>query len=301
MTYKNFDELIDKIHHFQNMKNVAVVAAEDKHTLEAINIANKNKIANPVLIGNAKIIKQNLTELNMSHEEVIIIDAENKSNAAEKAIELVDANKVDLIMKGLIETAELMRIILRSENGLRTDNIISHLAFFELPTYHKLLVITDTGMVMYPTLLQKQQIINNAIDVLNKMGVDKPKIALLSAVEKYNPKMPDTLDSAELIKIYNESKYKDSTVEGPISYDLAISKKTAEIKGYESSVAGEVDIMVVPDITTGNILGKALVYSAKAKMAGFISGAKVPIILTSRASSTQDKYLSILLSVMAAS
>ncbi len=297
--YRSFAEIITKIQENKGMKNIAVVAAEDKHTLEAVCLAHQDKIANPILLGKEKTILANLKELNISYKDLNIINVEDKCKAAEKATELVHRGEADLIMKGLIETAEIMKIMLRKESGLRTERILSHLAFFELATYHKLLVSTDTGMVMYPTLEQKKQIISNAIATLNKMGIKNPKIALLSAVEKINPKMQDTLDAAELVKMYQQGIFQDCVIEGPISYDLAISKEIAQIKGYESRIAGDVDILVVPDITVGNILGKALVYSAKAKMAGFITGAKVPIILASRASSTQDKYLSIVLSVLA--
>lgn len=300
MFYKNFNEMISQVQRADRIKNLAVAAAEDKHTLEAVLMAKKDRLVNPILIGDAVTIKQYLKELAYQDNNITIIDSQDKLESAQKAAELIREGKCDLLMKGIIETAELMKIVLKKENELRTDSILSHIAFFELPTYHKILVSTDTGMVMYPDLEEKKQIIKNAVSTLNKMGMEKPKVALLAAVEKMNPKMPETVDADELKKLYLSGFFKNCLIEGPISYDLAIHSESAQIKGYDSPVAGDADLLVVPNITAGNLMGKALVFSAGAKMAGFIVGAKVPIILTSRASSTQDKYLSIVLSALAA-
>jgi phosphate butyryltransferase len=219
--------------------------------------------------------------------------------AAEKAVALVNENKADFIMKGKIQTADLLRAVVNKEKGLRTGRVMSHFVFDEVPSYHKLIVTTDGGMMTYPDLNQKKQIIENAVDVLRAMGYDKPKVAVLAAVEKVNPKMPESVDADMLKKMNQEGKIKNCIVEGPISYDLAISKKCAEIKGFKSPVAGDADILIVPNITAGNILGKCLICSAEGKMAGFIVGAKVPIGLTSRGSSAEEKYLSLVLSASA--
>jgi len=300
MLYKSFDEMIAEVQKADRIKNLAVAAAEDKHTLEAVLMAKKDRLINPTLIGDLVIIKQYLKELDYQDNDLAIIDIKDKAESAQKAAELIREGKCDLLMKGIIETAGLMKIVLKKENGLRTDSILSHIAFFELPTYHKILVSTDTGMVMYPDLEEKKQIIKNAVSTLNKMGMAKPKVALLAAVEKMNPKMPETVDADELKKLYLDGFFDNCLIEGPISYDLAVHGESAQIKGYNSPVAGDADLLVVPNITAGNLMGKALVFSAGAKMAGFIVGAKAPIILTSRASSTQDKYLSIVLSALAA-
>ena len=173
---------------------------------------------------------------------------------------------------------------------------MSHVVLHDIPGYHKLLAVTDGGMMMYPNLEEKRQIIENAVSTFKSMGYECPKVAVLTAVEKVNPNMPETLDADNLKKMNQENILKDCIVEGPISYDLAMSKESAEIKNFISPVTEDVDILMVPNITVGNILGKSLVYSAGAKMAGFIVGAKVPIVLTSRGSTAEEKYLSIVLS-----
>jgi len=173
---------------------------------------------------------------------------------------------------------------------------MSHVVLNEIPSYHKLLITTDGGMMMYPDVKQKQEILKNAVDVLLALGYEKPKVAILAAVENVNPKMTETQDAANLKELNQAGVITNCIVEGPISYDLALSKEVASLKGYESPVVGDVDILLVPNITAGNILGKCLLITAGAKMAGFVVGAKVPIVLTSRGSSAEEKYLSIVLS-----
>ena len=172
---------------------------------------------------------------------------------------------------------------------------MSHFVINEIPNYHKLLVTTDGGMLMYPDLEQKKHIIENAVDTLISLGYDKPKVAVLAAVERVNPKMPETVDAAKLKEMNQSGAIINCIIDGPLSYDITMNKESAKIKGVDSQVCGDADILIVPNITTGNILGKCLVYSAGAKMAGFIVGAKVPIVLTSRGSSSEEKYLSLVL------
>jgi phosphate butyryltransferase len=174
---------------------------------------------------------------------------------------------------------------------------MSHVALFEVPAYHKILGITDGGMIPYPTLEQKVSIIKNAAELFKALGYERPKIAVLTASETVNERMPETGDAKALKEYGEKGEWGDCFVEGPVSLDLTLSKESAAIKGYESPVTGDVDILVVPNIACGNILGKSLMYMARAKMAGCIVGAKVPIVLISRGASTEEKYLSILLSV----
>ncbi|NLZ54896.1 MAG: bifunctional enoyl-CoA hydratase/phosphate acetyltransferase [Thermoanaerobacteraceae bacterium] len=300
MVIKNFEELIKKVQKSDSPKRVAVVAAQDEHTLQAVFKARKDNIVEPLLIGNKTKIKEVLSYLNENLDEDAIINVEDDTAAAKKAVELIHENKADFIMKGKIQTADLLREVVNKEKGLRTGRIMSHFVFDEIPNYHKLIVTTDGGMVMYPTLEEKKQIIENAVDTLIALGYENPKVAVLAAVEKVNPKMPESVDAALLKEMNKNGEIKNCIVEGPISYDLTMSKESAEIKGYSSPVVGDADILVVPNITTGNILGKALVYSAGAKMAGFIVGAQVPIVLTSRGSTAEEKYLSLVLSAAAA-
>ncbi|WPC43020.1 bifunctional enoyl-CoA hydratase/phosphate acetyltransferase [Clostridium sp. JS66] len=300
MVFKNFEELIKKVQNSGSKKIAAVVAAQDEHTLQAVFKARKDNIAEPLLIGNKSKIKEILSNLKEDLDDSSIIDAEDDASAAAKAVELVNSNKADFIMKGKIQTADLLKAVVNKEKGLRTGRVMSHFVINEIPNYHKLIVTTDGGMMMYPNVDEKKQIIENAVNTLIDIGYEKPKVAVLAAVEKVNPKMPESVDAALLKKMNQKGEIKNCIVEGPISYDLTMSKESAEIKGYGSPVVGDADVLIVPNITAGNILGKALVFSAGGKMAGFIVGAKVPIVLTSRGSSAEEKYLSLVLSASAA-
>ncbi len=299
MIYKSFEELINKIKGGEKKKIVAVVAAQDHHALEAVFEAKREGIAEPILIGDKSKILSIIEELKEVLPEDRILDAKDDSASARMAVELVLQGKADFIMKGKIQTADLLREVVKKEGGLRTGRVMSMLVIHELPNYHKLLAMSDGGMMMYPSLEEKQQIIENAVERMITMGFDKPKVAVLAAVENVNPKMPETLDAKELKERNRKGIIKDCYIEGPISYDVAMSKEAADIKGYESSLSGDPDLLIVPNITAGNILGKALIYTAGAKIAGTIIGARVPIVLTSRGSSAEEKYLSIVISAAA--
>ena len=300
MVIKNFDQLIDTVKRFDAKRRVAVAAAHDAHTLEAVFLAKENNIVEPILVGNEVKIRQILENLGKNYDDVSVIEAEDAASAAYKAVELVNSGSADFILKGGIQTGELLKAVVDKKRGLRTDSIMSHCAINEVPGYHKLLITTDGGMVMYPTLEQKRQIIENAVGVLLSLGYEKPKVAVLAAVETVNEKMPETIDAAKLKEWNQQGIIKDCVIEGPISYDLAVSKGASEAKGYASPVAGDADIFIVPNITAGNILGKSLVYLTGGKMAGFVVGARVPVALTSRGASTEEKYLSLVLSAASA-
>lgn len=299
MVIRNFDELINKVKNLDEIKRVVVVCAHDEHTLEAVQKAEENNIVKSILIGNKEKIIEILKKLNFIKDENEIINTKTDNEAAYKAVEIIRDNKADFIMKGKIQTADLLKAVVDKEKGLRTGNIMSHVVFNDIPNYHKLIITTDGGMMMYPNLEQKKQILENAVNTLITLGYENPKVAVLAAVEKLNPKMPETIDADALKKMNQSGDIKNCIVEGPISYDLTMDKHSAEIKGYNSPVAGDADVLIVPNITAGNILGKSLVYSAGAKMAGFIYGAKVPIVLTSRGSTSEEKYLSLVLSAAA--
>lgn len=299
MSIKNFEELINKVKKFDSKKRAVVVSAHDEHTLEAIQRAENEGLIESILIGDKKEIIEILDKLEFVKDDDMIIDAKNDTEAAYKAVEMIKNEKADFIMKGKIQTGDLLKAVVDKEKGLRTGNIMSHFVINEIPSYNKLIVTTDGGMMMYPTLEQKKQILENAVNTLLALGYEKPRVAALAAVEKVNPKMPETIDAFELKKMSQNGEIENCIVEGPISYDLAMSEESAKIKGFESPVTGDADILLVPNITVGNILGKSLVYSAGAKMAGFIVGAKVPIVLTSRGSTSEEKYLSLVLSAAA--
>jgi len=295
MVIKDFQQLVKMVSNFKEKKKVVVVAAHDEHTLEAIFKAKGDNLVEPILVGDKGRIQEILDKNGFCIAEESIINIPDEREAAYKAVELINENKADFIMKGKIQTADLLKAVVDKEKGIRTGRLMTHFAFLEIPTYHKLVVITDGGMVMYPTFEQKKGIVQNAVDVLLSLGYEKPKVAVLAAVEKVNPKMPETVDGYELKKMAESGEIQNCIIEGPISYDIAMSKESAKIKGFESPVVEDVDIFLVPNIATGNILAKSLIYSGNARMAGFIVGAKAPVILTSRGSSSEEKYLSIVL------
>ncbi|HPW99827.1 MAG TPA: bifunctional enoyl-CoA hydratase/phosphate acetyltransferase [Sedimentibacter sp.] len=299
MELKNFRDLIEKVQKGESKKRVAVAAAHDEHTLEAVFRAAKDKLVEPLLVGNKEKIVEILKELDVEYDLGSIISTESDKESAEKTVELINEGKADFIMKGKLQTADLLRAVVDKEKGLRTGRVISHVAILEVPAYHKLIAVTDGGMMMYPNADEKKQILESAVDVFLAMGYECPKVAVLAAVETVNPKMPEAVDADILKKMNQSGEIKDCIVEGPISFDLTFSKESAEIKGYSSPVTGEADILLVPNITTGNIMSKALIEMAGATMAGMIVGAKVPIVLTSRGASSEEKYLSIVLSASA--
>ncbi len=301
MVLKNFNELISKVQNNDFIKIVAVAAAHDEHTLEAVFKAKADKIVDPILVGDKIKICEILKKLNLEYDCNKIINTVDDNESAEKVVELIKENKADFIMKGKIQTADLLRKVVNKEKGLGTGGIMSHVAINEIPSYKKLIATTDGGMMMYPNLEEKKEIIENAVGVFKAFGYEKPKVSILAAVEKLNPKMPETVDADLLKKMNLSGDIKDCVVEGPISYDLSISSEAARIKEYESPVAGDADILIVPNITAGNILGKVLTETAGAKMAGIIIGAKVPIALTSRGATFEEKYLSLVLSASAVS
>lgn len=300
MEFKNFDQVILEAKKNSDKKTVVVVAAHDEHTLEAVFKAKNDEIIKePILIGKSAEIRNILNRLGEKLDDEFIIDSEDDVETAKLAVKMVRDGKASFIMKGLIQTGQLLKAVVNKEEGLRTGKVMSHVAILEIPTYHKLIAITDGGMVMYPDLAGKREVLENAVGIFNNMGYADPKVAVLAAVETVNPKMEETVHADELKNLNKAGEIVNCTVEGPISYDITMNPESAKIKGYESPIVGNADILLVPNITTGNILSKALIYSGNAKMAGMVVGAKVPIILTSRGSSSEEKYLSILLSACA--
>jgi len=268
MVLRNFNELVEKARSFSKTRRVVVASAEDEHSLEAVFHAQKDGIVSPVLVGDKSKILDILSKLGGNVPEGGLHDVPGVEEAADKAVELVREGKGDFLMKGRLETAQILKPVVSKETGLGTGKLMSHVVMFQSPYYHKLFVVTDGGMVTYPTLEQKKAIIENAVDTLKALGYENPKVGVLAAVEKANPKMPETLDADALYQMNAEGNIKDCIVAGPISLDLALSSDAVAIKGYKSPVAGDADVLIAPNIHTGNVLGKSIVTIGGGQMAG---------------------------------
>ena len=273
---------------------LSVAAAHDEEVLLAIKEAVEKEIIIPILIGDENKIKEISKKIGFNLDGIKIIQKDTIEECAKTAVKLVSSKKADFVMKGLLDTSVILKAVLNKEWGLRTDSLLSHVMVYEVPTYNKLLVTTDGGMNISPDYEQKVKILKNAIEATNPLGLTNIKVACLAAKEKVNPKMQATVDAKALQEAGNRGEFGDNViVEGPLAFDLAISKEAAKIKGFESKVAGETDIMLMPTIEVGNGIGKALTYFAGAKSAGIIMGAKAPIVLVSRADSHESKLYSI--------
>lgn len=295
MILHDFGEMIRSLPKGEALRIAAVACAHDRSTLKAVVECGKLGAIRAVLVGEAEKIRTILQELDEDPDRYEIIPAEDASKASALAVAQVRDGKADFILKGKVDTSILLKAVVNREEGLYAGRLMSHLAFLQIPNYHKLIVLTDSGMVLEPTLEQMVEIIKNAVDALASMGYNTPKIGVLAAVEKVDPKMRATVLADELVKMNARGEIADCVIAGPVSYDILMSKAIAEKKAYQSEVVGDADIMLVSDMTVGNILGKALTVSAGSKMAGIIVGAKAPIALTSRGSSPEEKINSTLL------
>ncbi|PHS29002.1 MAG: phosphate butyryltransferase [Alkaliphilus sp.] len=292
---KKLEDLVEKAQKQKKMK-LAVAVAQDKDILISVAEAQRMGIIHAILIGDKDKILTISDELNIELDGAEIVDVLDIAEAAAKAVKMVSEGKADFLMKGSVDTSILLKAVLDKEFGLRTGRLLSHIMLYEMSNYHKLLFLTDGGMNIQPDLEAKKTIIKNAIIAAKALGNPEVKIACLAAKEKVSKKMQATVDGAELKQAAQEGLFGVGvTVEGPIAFDLAVSKAAAEIKGYTSPVVGETDIILVPTIEVGNGIGKALTYMASAKSAGVIMGAKVPVVLTSRADSSETKLYSIAL------
>ncbi|WP_353892354.1 phosphate butyryltransferase [Proteinivorax hydrogeniformans] len=281
-------------------QTLAVAAAEDKEVLGAVTESVELGIVEAILVGDKAAIEQIATAQGYNLDKVEIIDEKNKVSAARKAVELVSSKKADLVMKGLLGTADILRAVLDKEIGLRTGKVLSHVAALEVNGYDRLFLLTDGAMNIAPDLKQKMQITQNAVEVAKALGIEVPKVAPLAAVEVVNPDMQPCLDAAALSQMAQRGQIKDAIVDGPLALDNAVSAEAAAHKGIESEVAGNADILLVPNIDAGNVLYKSMVYFAKAETAGVIAGAKAPVVLTSRADTHQAKLNAIALGVLVA-
>lgn len=297
---KTFDDLLSTVNQCSK-KILSVSVAQDKAVLEAVKAAKERKIADSILVGDEDKIRAIGTELGMNMDEYKIIDEKDITAASLKAVQLVHDGEADMYMKGLLDTKTFLKSVLDKEVGLRTGKPLSHVCVFEIPGIDRLLFLSDVAFMPYPTLEDKKAIIEYTVEIAQACGVDCPKVAPLAAVEVVNPKMPVTVEAAELTRMNEEGEITGCIVDGPLSLDIALYKEAAEEKGtLGRKVAGDADILVFPDIHAGNLVYKAIVHMVDVKNGNILTGTKAPVILTSRSDSCEAKVNSIALAAVVA-
>ncbi len=291
---KPLSQLLD-VARSRPQRRLVVASAEDKSVLRAVIEANSEKIVVPVLVGDSEKIREILKQLECNADGWEIVHEPDPAIAALRSVELIREGKGEILMKGYLPTAVLLKAVLHKENGIRESSLLSHLALFEIPSYHKLLGLSDAAINIQPTVDEKAEIIRNAVKVFQRLGVAKPLVAVLGPVETVNPKIESTVHASMLAVMQIRNQISGCIIDGPLAMDNAISVEAARHKHIESPVAGNADILITPDLDAGNILYKSLIFMAGAVSAAIITGARVPVVLTSRADSERSKLLSIAL------
>lgn len=297
---KTFAEIFEKVHLRQRKKRIAVAMADDLSVLAALKDIEQKGIAEAILVGDAQRIWAMAEELHFPVSENQIIPATKDEEIAALAVEQIRQGQADILMKGHIATPILMKAVLDRDKGLRQGGVLSHVAVAEIPTYSKFLIIGDGGINIAPDLETKKAILHNMLQVCQKLQIVCPKVAALCPIEKVNPKIPETVDAAELQKLAEAGQFGDIILEGPTAMDVALSAEAAAKKGIQSAIAGETDVLLVPNITCGNAIIKILMCLTESRVGGLVVGATVPIILLSRSDKPEEKFNSILLAVLIA-
>ncbi|MBD8070384.1 phosphate butyryltransferase [Bacillus sp. PS06] len=295
----SLNQLVTQAKEF-DQKTIAVAVAEDQEVIDAVVEAIEHGLGKFILYGNKEQITRLLMDKGTQYgenDQLLVVHTTSKEKSAELAVKSVHSGDADVLMKGNLPTSTLLKAVLNKEYGLRSGNVLSHVALFEVPGYDRFIFVTDAGMNIEPSLEQKAEIISNAVSIANSLGINMPKVAPIAAVETINPKMPATLDAAVLTQMNRRGQINNCLVDGPLALDNAVSFIAAKQKGIKSEVAGAADILLVPTIEVGNTLYKSLIYFAGAKVGAVLAGAKVPIVLTSRADSAESKLYSLALAV----
>jgi phosphate butyryltransferase len=295
MAYRKFTDLVEACKQDPHTKTVAVAGAADSHVLGAVVEAEKIGLALPVLIGKTADVEAELKALGEDPSKYTIVNAETNEACGIEAVELIKQGKAEFIMKGMVDTKDVLKPLVKKENGLNTGRTMCVFAYNEVPQMSRLMAVVDGGMIPYPTLEQKKDIILDSVEALHKLGVENPSVAVLAAVEKVNPKMVETTDAAALVEMNKNGEIPGCDIVGPISFDIMMSKEIAERKGYDCKYSGDFDCVVVPTMAAGNLMHKAMIICGGTKMAGVVVGAKVPVVLTSRGASTEEKFVSLAL------
>lgn len=297
--FKHLSDLQNLIDRASPPKKLALAVSQDIFSLNALHKAYKAGFVQPVLIGDREETFHIINEKGYDFDGVTFIEEKSPEKCVEIAVRMVNEGKADILMKGKVPTPVLLKGVLNKEWGLRTGQLLSHFAYFEVATYHKLIAVTDVAMNIAPNLKDKIGILENSVKYLNTLGIEKPKVAVLGAIEMVNESMQATTDAALLSKMNQRDQIKNCLVDGPLAFDNAVSFESAHHKNIKSEVAGDTDLLLMPDIEVGNVLYKSLVFFANAKVASVILGASAPIVLTSRSDTEESKFNSILLAALA--
>ncbi len=295
MRFQTYEELTLAIKARAKKVRLAVVCANETHTMEAVLHSRREGLIDPIFIGPAKEISELLSRYGEDRADLEIIDQDDPIKAAQTAVALVHSHSAQGIMKGKLETGQLMRVLLKSENKLRVSRVVCAMSLMEVPHYHKLIAASDPALCIAPTLEDKVEIIRNATVALSNIGIETPKVAILAAIETPNPKMPETMDAVELKRMNRDGEITGCIIDGPLSYDLCMDAQAAHVKGLDSEVAGDPDLIIYPNLVVGNAVSKALVLSAGAVGSSIILGTAVPVVLPSRSACVAEKARNILL------
>ena len=294
MEIRNFQELVSAVQGGKR-KGVAVTAAADGDTVVSAIRGAKENIAEPIFIGDGREIEKILASLGEPRDLYEIVNEPDAGRTPAAACRLVGEGRASIVMKGFLDTSVFLGGILDKECGLRAEGPMSHVAVMQIPGYHKVLAVTDAGMIPAPDLEQKTRIVRNAVGMMAGLGYARPNVAAVTASEKASRALPETLDAEALREAAERGEIAGCTLEGPVSYDIVMSRESALRKGYGGQNSGNYDILLVPGISAGNILCKALIYNASAKMAGIVAGAKAPLVVNSRSSPPEEKFYALVL------
>ncbi|MDR0849540.1 MAG: hypothetical protein LBN10_10990 [Propionibacteriaceae bacterium] len=300
MTIESFPDIARTVQAAPRKARVAIVSANDRHTVESAVLGQKDGLIEAILIGDDTSIRSHLDELGESPSDYTIVTAEGNEDALAQAVAMVHSGDATILMKGQLETGDFMRAILDRANDLRRSPVLSVAGLYAVERYHKLIAVSDQAINTYPDLDQKAAITRNAVTLLHAIGVERPKVAILAAVEKVNPKMKETVDADALKQMNVAGEIAGCVIDGPLSFDIATMPEAAQVKGYASEVAGDADLLIVPDLVCGNVLVKALTGFAGALTAGTVLGAVVPVVLVPRSAEASDKYYSLALAALRA-
>jgi phosphate butyryltransferase len=294
MIYRHLSEIFE-IARKQESGKLVVAAAGEVHVLQAVLNARSENIIEPILVGDSDIILSLAEREDLPMEDVSILHEKDPARACQVAVKLINDNEADILMKGMVNTADLLKAVLDKETGLRKSELLSHAALFEVPGHPKLVTVTDAAMNVEPGTEEKVHIILNAVEIYHRLGVKEPRVAVLGPLETVNPKIRSTVEAGELKALHASGRISGCLLDGPLAMDNAVSLEAAAQKGIDGPVAGQADILLAPDLNSGNILYKTLIFMAQGVSAAVIMGARVPIVLTSRADSKQSKLMSIAL------